>query len=173
MEKENTNYEDFVLTPEKDVLVPMSTYIALTNVIQEVEQKHSTRIRTDKYAFFHKKTNERLSDKSRAKMKPEKLNKNYYENIDLNATAKNMRVDRDELGSAAIQLLAEFRGIFKHNIDAGNGMLRPTPEGQLEQAAEVVTPAPLEVIKNDTVGAQPESEDKVGPAPMAVVKDES
>lgn len=133
MNEEQINYEEYVLDPSKDVLVPMSTYIALTNVIQEVEQKHSTRIRSDKYAWYNKKTNERLSDKSRAKMKPEKLHKEYYENIDLDATAKNIRVDRDELGSAAIQLLAEFRGIFKHNVDKGNGMLRPdaAPEEEI------------------------------------------
>ena len=172
MKKEITNYEDFTLDPTKDVLVPMSTYIALTNVIQEVEQKHSTRIRSDKYAFFHKVTNERLSDKSRAKMKPEKLNKDYYENIDLNATAKNMRVDRDELGSAAIQLLAEFRGVFKHNIDAGNGVLRSTSEAELQKASEVVTPvfAPLEVVSSNADGVTDNGDADI--APMTVVTDE-
>lgn len=126
--KEPVNYEDYVLDPEKDVLVPMSTYIALTNVIQEVEKKHSKRIRSDKYAWYNKQTHQKLSDKGRAKMDNEKLQKEYYENIDFDATAKNIRVDRDELGSAAIQLLGEFRGIFKHNVDQGNGMLRPQPE---------------------------------------------
>lgn len=127
MSDEKINYDEYVLDPSKDVLVPMSTYIALTNVVQEVEKQHSTKIRSDKYAWYNKKTNERLSDKSRAKMKNDKLVKEYYENIDMEATSKNMRVDRDELGSAAIQLLGEFIGIFRHNVDNGHGMLRPEP----------------------------------------------
>ena len=127
MSDEKINYEDYVLDPEKHVLVPMPTYLAMTNIMQEVEKQHSTRIRSDKYAWYSKVTHERLSDKSRAKMKPEKLHKEYYENIDLDATAKNLRVDRDELGSAAIQMLAEFRGIFKLNVDEGNGKLREEP----------------------------------------------
>jgi hypothetical protein len=173
MENKTKNYEDFVLDPAKDVIVPMSTYIALTNVIQEVEKKHSTVIRSDKHAFFHKVTNERLSDKSKAKMKPEKLASDYFENIDLKATAKNIRVDRDELGGAALQLMAEFRGIFKINVDAGNGMLRPTPGSELQNAAEVAAPAPdalLETIKND---ADVVPTDNVDPAPMTVVADEN
>lgn len=136
---EKVNYEDFVLAQDKDVLVPLSTYLAITNVIQEVERKHSKRIRTDKYAFFNKKTHKRLSDKSRAKMSTEKLNNDYYENIDFDATAKNIRVDRDELGSAAVQLLGEFRGVFKHNVDQGNAVPRPKPEAAPQP--KVVAPA--------------------------------
>lgn len=135
---EQTNYEAFVLDPEKDVLVPMSTYVALTNVIQEVEKRHSNRIRTDKYAYYNKKTHQKLSDKGLAKMDPKKLAEEYYENIDFDATAKNIRVDRDELGSAAIQLLGEFRGIFKHNVDQGNAIPRPVaaPPASTKQVVE-------------------------------------
>jgi len=124
MSTEKINYEDYTLDPDKDVLVPMSTYIALTNIIQAVEKEHSTRVRTDKYSFFHKTTNKKLSNKSKAKMKDEKLAKEYYENIDLDETAKNVRIDRDELGTASIRLMGEFRGIFRHNIDSGNRILR-------------------------------------------------
>lgn len=138
MNKETPDYNKFVLDPTKDVLVPMSTYVALTNVIQEVEQKHSKRIRTDKYAWYNKVTHERLSDKGRAKMPLDKLQKEYYENIDFEATSKNIRVDRDELGSAAIQLLAEFRGIFKHNVDQGNAI--PRPEQAPQTGPQQVTP---------------------------------
>lgn len=128
--KETIDYDKYVLNPENDVLVPMSTYLALTNVIQEVEKQHSKKIRTDKYSFFSRKTHKKLAPSTKVKMKKDKLEKEYYENIDFDATTKNIRVDRDELGSAAIQLMGEFRGIFRLNIDKGNGMLRP------------VTPAP-------------------------------
>ncbi|MFT6125891.1 MAG: hypothetical protein ACJAVA_000333 [Flavobacteriaceae bacterium] len=122
--EETIKYEDYTLPPNNDVLVPMSTYIALTNVIQEVEKEHSKRVRTDKFAFFHNTTHKRLSNSSRAKMAPEKLAKEYYENIDMDATTDNVRVDRDELGAAALRLMGELRGVFRHNIDKGNRILR-------------------------------------------------
>lgn len=132
MSEEKINYEDYTLDPNKDVLVPISVYVALTNVVNAVEKEHSKKVCSDVYSFFNRKTNEKLSAKSKSKMNTEKLHKEYYENLDLDATAKNIRVDRDELGSAAIRLMAEFRGIFKHNIDSGNRVLRPTndaPQG--------------------------------------------
>lgn len=125
MNKEETiKYDDYTLHPDNDVLVPMSTYIALTNMITGVEKEHSKRVRTDKFAFFHNTTHKRLSNGSRGKMTPEKLAKEYYENIDINGTAENIRVDRDELGTAALRLMGEFRGVFRHNIDKGNRILR-------------------------------------------------
>lgn len=127
MSKEAINYNDQTLDPKKDVLVPFQDYARMTNLIQVVEQKHSKKIISDKYAWFSKKTNERLSDKSKAKMKKDKLVKEYYENIDMAATSKNVRVDRDELGAEAIQILAGLVGIFRHNVDEGNSMLRPQP----------------------------------------------
>jgi len=139
MSKETPNYEDFTLDPAKNVLVPMATYLAITNIMQEVEKQHSKRIRTDKYALFNNKTHARLSDKSRAKMKPEKLQKEYYENIDFDATSKNIRVDRDELGSAAVQLMGEFRGVFKMNVDLDNCIPITKPD-------TVAGPSPLQVV---------------------------
>lgn len=134
MNEEQIKYEDYQLDPSKEVLVPLSTYVALTNIMQEVERQHSKRVRSDKYAWFNRKTHEQLSAKGKAKMKPEKLHKEYYENIDLDATAKNIRVDRDELGSAAIQVLAEFKGIFRLNVDRGNAMLRPEVQAARDAA---------------------------------------
>lgn len=122
--EETKNYKDYVFQKGQDVLVPVSTYMAMTNIIQEVEQKHSTRIRTDKYAFFDKATHEKLSDAKAGRMLPAKLEKDYYENIDMEGSQANVRVDRDELGSAAIQMLAEFKGIFTYNVDKGNATLR-------------------------------------------------
>ena len=124
MNNEEIKYEDYTLDPTKDVLVPMSTYMAITNVIQAVEREHSKVIQTDKTAFFNRKTNKKLSNKNRAKMAPEKLAKEYYENIDIEETTKSERVDRDQLGTAAIRLMGEFRGVFRHNIDQGNRVLR-------------------------------------------------
>lgn len=136
MNTEKIEYDKYVLDPSKDVLVPMGVYVAVVNVVQQVEKEHSKRIRTDKYAYFHKETHKKLSNKSRSKMKPEKLAKEYYENIDLEKTAKDVRVDRDELGTAAVRLMGEFKGIFRYNVDEGNGMLRPDPN--LPQSPPVV-----------------------------------
>jgi hypothetical protein len=122
--EETIKYEDYTLHPDNDVMVPMSTYIALTNVIQEVDKEHSKRVRTDKFAFFHNITHKKLSNNSRAKMTLDKLAKGYYENIDMDATTENVRVDRDELGAAALRLMGEFRGVFRHNIKKGNRILR-------------------------------------------------
>lgn len=141
MEKKKINYNEFTLDPDKEVLVPMHTYLALTNVIQGVEKKHSTRIRSDKYSYFNRATHAKLSNKNKVKMAPEKLAKEYYENIDLDKTSKNIRVDRDELGSAAIQLLGEFRGIFELNVDKGNCILK-------EVAKPSNLPAGLKVVKD-------------------------
>lgn len=121
---EAKDYNDYVLEPGKDVLVPLSTYIALTNIVQAVEKEHSKRVRTDKYAHYSKKTHIKLTDKAKVKMKADKLEAEYYENIDMEASAVNVRVDRDELGSAAVQMLGEFRGVFKHNVDMGNASLK-------------------------------------------------
>lgn len=150
MNEETVNYDEYVLDPNKDVLVPMSTYVALTNVIQEVEKQHSKRIRTDKYAFYNNKTHQKLSNKGKAKMSDEKLAKEYYENIDFDATAKNLRVDRDDLGSAAIQLMGEFRGIFRHNVDKGNGIPRPVAPA----SSPVVEPA---LVSNEETVEEDES----------------
>ena len=128
MTKEKINYEDYVLNPNKDVLVPMETYLAITNVVQEVEKQHSKRMRTDIFSWYNKKTHQKLSKKALAKIKDDKKNKEYYENIDFDETNKSIRVDRDELGSAAVRLMAEFRGVFRHNVDVGNAMTRPTED---------------------------------------------
>lgn len=164
MTKETIDYSKFVLDQNKDVLVPMPVYLAITNIIQEVEQKHSKRVRSDKYAWYNKVTHERLSDKGRAKMPLDKLQKEYYENIDFDATAKNIRVDRDELGSAAIQLLAEFRGVFKHNVDSGNAV--PRPEQAPQTGPQQVTPP----VTETPVKASPKKGKKAGPT---LVKNES
>lgn len=133
MKEETVNYENYTFSPSQDVLVPVSTYIAITNMMQAIEKEYSKKITTDVYAMFHKDTHQRLSDKSRAKMKPEKLEKEYYENIDFDATSKNIRVDRQELGLAALRLMSEFRGIFRHNVDKGNAIERPTATLQKEE----------------------------------------
>ena len=39
MSEEKINYEEYVLDPQNDVLVPMGVYVALTNIIQEVEKQ--------------------------------------------------------------------------------------------------------------------------------------
>lgn len=135
MNTEQIKYEDYSLDPDKDVLVPMQDYVALNNIIQAVEREHSKVVQTDKFAFFHRKTNKKLSNKSKVKMSPDKLAKDYYENIDLEETKKTRRVERDELGAASLELLGIFRGIYRHNIDQGNRVLRED-KSSIEPVAE-------------------------------------
>jgi hypothetical protein len=133
MAENKVDYKDYALDPSKDVLVPLSTYIAMTNIVQEVEKKHSTRVRTDIYAFFSKLTHVKLTHKAKVKMEATKLAAEYYENIDMEASVTNVRVDRDELGSAAVQMLGELRGIFQLNVDKGNAVLRSVLESPVSQ----------------------------------------
>ena len=127
MSKEKVDYNNVSLDPEKDVLVPFNSFVAITNLVNAVEREHKKLIQSDKYAYFNRKTHEKLSASGAKKMKKDKLEKEYYENIDLEASRdrKNIRVDRDEIGSGALQILAEFRGIFKHNVDNGNFVEKP------------------------------------------------
>ncbi len=129
--KEKINYDDYTLDPAKDVLVPMQTYMVIHNIVKEMERQHSKVITTDKYAFYDKKTHKKLSEKGRRKLSAEDLQERYYENLDIEATEKNVRMDREPVGLAAFKMLAEFRGVFRHNVDKGNGVLKQkVPEAQ-------------------------------------------
>lgn len=129
--KEKINYDDYTLDPAKDVLVPMQTYMVIHNIVKEMERQHSKVITTDKYAFYDKKTHKKLSEKGRRKLSAEDLKERYYENLDIEATEKNVRMDREPVGLAAFKMLAEFRGVFRHNVDKGNGVLKQkAPEAQ-------------------------------------------
>jgi len=139
-----TNYEDFTLDPEKNVLVPLTLYAAMNNMFQEVEKQHSKRVRSDVYAFYSKATHDKLKDTTRKKMAPEKLEAEYYENIDMQASIANVRVDRDELGSAAIQMLGELRGVFQMNVDSGNAVLRSEVENPNQGGPEAEVPEIIE-----------------------------
>jgi hypothetical protein len=144
--KKKTNYENFTLDPEKNVLVPFALYVAMNNIFQEVEKAHSKRMRSDVYAFFSKATHDKLKEKTKLKMSAEVLGAEYYENIDITASIANVRVDRDELGSAAVQMLGELRGVFQLNVDSGNSVLRAEVEGETAQE-----PAP-DTFESDSYG---------------------
>lgn len=155
MSKEEKDYTKYALSPNKDVMVPFNVYIALTDIIQEVKKKHSKVIRTDKFSWYNKVTHKKLTEKVKSKMPLDKLQKEYYENIDFEATNKTVHVDRDELGSAAIQLLAEFRGVFRHNVDKDNAVLRPEPivnqvNPTLEEVAEEKPVAGPTLVKDES-----------------------
>jgi len=143
MAKEETvDYDKFTLDPTKDVLVPMQLYVALVNIIQEVEKKHSKVVRTDKMALFNRVTHEKVSKKGAHAIKGKDREKDFYENIDMDASAENMRVDRDELGFAALRVMGEFRGIFRHNVDKGN---------KIAKTDNAPNKSPLSVVEGEPV----------------------
>lgn len=143
MAKEETiDYDKFTLDPTKDVLVPMQLYVALVNIIQEVEKKHAKVERTDKMALFNRATHEKLSKKGAHAIKDKDREKDFYENIDMDATAASAEVKRDELGFAALRVMGEFRGVFKHNIDKGN---------RIAKADTAPVKAPLSVVEDQPV----------------------
>lgn len=144
---EQINYQDHVLPPGGDVLVPVADYIAINNLTQAVEREHSKVYQTDKYAYYHRQTHEKLSNKSKVKMDPEKLASDYYENIDLEATTKTRRVDRDDLGTAALRLMGTYKGIFRYNVDQGNSVPRSTIEGVTASNSTEPESAPSEIGK--------------------------
>ena len=151
MSKEQINYDDHLLDPKNDVLVPLSTYTALVNIVAGLENQEIKKFYTIKTAYFNRVTHERLSDKSRAKMKQNKLDKEYYQNIDFSKTVDTATTQVTEIGLAAIQLNGEFRGIFRHNVDKGNSILRsqipaPTPLVETEDK-EVAGPT---LVKDDS-----------------------
>lgn len=138
MNEEKINYAEHVLGPENDVFVPISPYTALVNVCAGLEKQELKKVYTIKFSYYNRVTHEKLSAKSQSKMKVEKLAKEYYQNIDLEATKKTESLQISEIGLAAIQLNGEFQGIFRHNVDKGNSILR-------EQIPAPVAPATNEV----------------------------
>lgn len=141
------DYSKQTLDPNKDVLMPMSVYTQIIDLVQAVERKHLSIVKTDRYAVYNKVTHAILSKQDEAKLSVEELEAGYYKNIDLEATDKTVRVERDEIGSAAVKVLAEFSGVFKYNIDEGRGVAIPT---QKEEVPKKVVKKDVEKVNKKT-----------------------
>lgn len=136
MEEQTINYDDYTLDPAKDVLVPAKIYMVIHRIFAELEKSHSKVITTDKFAYYNNKTHEKLSKKSESKMTKEKLAERYYQNIDLEATENSIRVDREPLSLAAVKMLGELKGVFRHNVDQGNAILKQAAPESLTKPTE-------------------------------------
>lgn len=124
---ETINYSDYALDPTKDVLMPPQLFSSIDRLINAVITKHSEEVTDDVISYFNKKTHKKLSNKNKAKMSLEKLNTEYYQNIDFEETEKTRKTQRDGIGLFALRLLPELREVFKYNIDNGNKVERPDP----------------------------------------------
>ena len=140
MSKEEINYDDYTLDPAKDVLVPMKEYMAMHRIMEEVEREHTSVVTTDKHAHFDRVTHQKLSNKSKVKLSDEDLASRYYENLDYEGTEKSMRIDRTPLGFAAVKMSAALRGVFRHNIEQGNGILKQSAKPKEGDLKKDVTP---------------------------------
>ena len=63
-------------------------------------------------------------------MSKEKLEKEYYRDVDIEATRNNVKLQTstEGLGLVALELLAAFDAVFKENVRNGNKVLRQQPQ---------------------------------------------
>ena len=78
MTKENINYSDYTLDPDKPVEVPVNVWSTLFRVVSELSKKENTSVVEYVYSYYHKETKKKLSNSGKSKMSEEKLAKNYY-----------------------------------------------------------------------------------------------
>lgn len=130
MSKEQINYADYTLDPEKTVAVPINVWSTLFRVISELSKKENTSVVEYVYSWYNKSTKKKLSASGKKKMSEEKLEKEYYRDVDLEATRKNVKLQTstDGLGIVSLELLAAFDAIFKTNVENGNRVLREQPQ---------------------------------------------
>lgn len=117
---------------EKDVLVPFDVYAKLENLVRVVENEGKTNKVLDKFAYFEKNTHKKLSEKNRKKMSDKDLEARYYYNYDFEAMKKSVSAERTELSAAALELIGELVGVFRHNIEKGNCIEEQPKEEEVE-----------------------------------------
>lgn len=130
MSKEQINYSDYTLDPNKTVAVPINVWSTLFRVISEVSKKENTSVVEYVYSYYNKKTKKKISNSGKSKMSKEKLGKEYYRDVDLEATRNNVKLQTstEGLGLVSLELLAAFDAIFKENVENGNCVLREQPQ---------------------------------------------
>lgn len=129
MSKETINYSNYTLDPDKPVEVPINIWSTLFRVISEVSKKENTSVVEYVYSYYNKSTKKKLSNSGKAKIGKEKLEKEYYRDVDLEATRNNVKLQTstEGLGLVSLELLAGFDAVFRENIDNGNKILREQP----------------------------------------------
>ena len=134
MSKEQVNYSDYTLDPDKPVEVPINIWSTLFRVISEVSKKENTSVVEYVYSYYNKKTKKKLSNSGKTKMSKEKLEKEYYRDVDLEATRSNVKLQTstEGLGLVSLELLAGFDAVFRENIDNGNRVSREQPTNALQ-----------------------------------------
>lgn len=130
MTKEQINYSDYTLDPNKPVEVPINVWSTLFRVVTELSRKENTSVVEYVYSYYNRKTKKKLSNSGKKKMSKEKLDKEYYRDVDLEATRDNVKLttSTDGLGLVSLELLAAFDAIFKKNVENGNKVLREQPQ---------------------------------------------
>lgn len=130
MSNEQINFNDYTLDPNKPVEVPINIWSTLFRVISEVSKKENTSVVEYVYSYYNKKTKKKLSNSGKTKMSKEKLEKEYYRDVDIEATRNNVKLQTstEGLGLVALELLAAFDAVFKENVRNGNKVLRQQPQ---------------------------------------------
>jgi len=130
MTEEQINYSDYTLDPNRPVEVPIHIWSTLFRVISELSKKENTSVVEYVYSYYHKETKKKLSNSGKSKMSQEKLEKNYYRDVDLEATRSNVKLQTstEGLGLVSLELLAAFDAVFKENVESGNRVPREQPQ---------------------------------------------
>jgi len=133
-QENNIDYKNVMLDPEKMVEIPFALFMNLQNFIKHVVDKHTEFSVTDRVSWYSKETHEKLVKKG---VKQDKLEADYYQNLDLEATKQALQSAkpmRDEYALFGMELQGEIFGVTKANIDMGNNI--PTqPQEDTEQEA--------------------------------------
>jgi len=139
MNKEEINYADYTLDPNKLVEVPINMWSTLYRVISKLSEKENKSFIEYVYSYYNKKTKKKLSNSGKNKMTKEKLEKNYYRDIDLEASRNNVKIQTstEGLGLVSLELLAGFDSVFKENVKSGNRALREQPKPNVQPENEI------------------------------------
>ena len=132
MSETKTDYSKVTLDPSKMVEVPINIWSTLFNVVKKLNERENKAVVEYVYSYFHKKTNKKLSNSGKSKISKEKLEKDYYRNLDIDASKENIKLQTEQtsLGMVSFELLAAFDEVFKNNVDNGNVLVK---ENQIPQ----------------------------------------
>lgn len=124
MSNKKTNYQEYVLDPVKPALIQPTILEELRQFVVATKNRHTKFNFPQMTTWYNRKTHKPV-DLSKKKISQEKLNKDYYQNINLETTEKGGKVVYDDIGLSAIKLQAAFEEVFRFNVDEGNAIPRP------------------------------------------------
>lgn len=119
------------LDPTKDIHFTPELFVALQRFVDEVYHEHTSFKVTPKQSWFHKETHEPLNSKK--KISQEKLEENYYRNLDIHKTEDALSEQWDVLALEAIKLKTAFTGVVEYNVEKGNDIFLPEPDQKDEE----------------------------------------